>query len=114
MGEVRAVSQVIVKRPPRRAAPPLPAGEVILDPPTELPSPAGKGWGRLLTIMPMAAGATAMGLMMGVNRGGGPILYVAGGMYGISILGMIAMMATNQSGPGKKEMIEARRQYLRR
>ncbi|GAB3160479.1 type VII secretion protein EccC [Micromonospora sonneratiae] len=67
----------------------------------------------MLTVLPMAAGAAAMGLMMGVQRGG-PMTYVAGAMYGISILGMIAMMVTNQSGPGKKEMIEARRQYMRR
>jgi DNA segregation ATPase FtsK/SpoIIIE, S-DNA-T family len=88
-------------------------GEVLLEPPPEVPSPSGKTWTRLLTILPMAAGATAMGLMMGVQKGG-PLTYVAGGMYGVSILGMIAMMATNQGGPGKREMIEARRQYMRR
>jgi S-DNA-T family DNA segregation ATPase FtsK/SpoIIIE len=107
------VTQVIVKRPPRRPAPALPTGEVILDPPTELPTPKGQAWSRLLMVLPMAAGATAMGLMMGVNHGG-PLTYVAGGMYGVSILGMIAMMAMNQGGPGKRAMIEARRQYLRR
>ena len=63
-------------------------------------------------ILPMGAGAAAMGLMMGVQRGG-PLTYVAGAMYGVSILGMIAMMATNTTGPGKREMIESRRQYLR-
>jgi S-DNA-T family DNA segregation ATPase FtsK/SpoIIIE len=88
-------------------------GEVLLEPPPEVPSPSGKTWTRMLMILPMAAGAAAMGLMMGVQRGG-PLTYVAGGMYGISILGMIAMMMTNQGGPGKKEMIEARRQYMRR
>jgi len=67
----------------------------------------------MLMILPMAAGAAAMGLMMGVQRGG-PLIYVAGAMYGVSILGMIAMMVLNQQGPGKKEMIQARRQYMRR
>src|SRR5512142_3204400 len=67
----------------------------------------------MLMVLPMGAGAAAMGLMMGVQRGG-PLTYVAGGMYGVTILGMIAMMALQQSGPGKREMIEARRQYLRR
>ena len=37
-GEVRAVGTVIVKRPPRRLAPYLPSGEVILDPPPEVPN----------------------------------------------------------------------------
>ncbi|GLW32375.1 type VII secretion protein EccC [Actinoplanes regularis] len=90
----------------------MPSGEVLLDPPPEVPPPAGKGWTRMLMVLPMGAGAAAMGLMMGVQRGG-PLTYVAGAMYGVSILGMIAMMATNTSGPGKREMIESRRQYLR-
>jgi DNA segregation ATPase FtsK/SpoIIIE, S-DNA-T family len=107
------VGTVIVKRPPRRLAPVLPEGEVILDPPPEVPNAAGKGWTRMLTILPMAAGAAAMGLMMGAGRSG-PIVYVAGGMYGVSILGMIGMMVTSQNGPSKREMIETRRQYMRR
>jgi S-DNA-T family DNA segregation ATPase FtsK/SpoIIIE len=67
-------------------------------------------------ILPMAAGAAAMGLMMGVQRGSGPLMYIAGGMYGVSMLGMIAMQVlTGQGqGPGKREMIAARRQYMRR
>ncbi|MEJ3743615.1 type VII secretion protein EccCa [Actinomycetes bacterium KLBMP 9797] len=109
------MTSVIVKRPPRRIAPPLPSGEVVLDPPPETPPPAGKAWGRMLMMLPMAAGGAAMGLMMAGQRGGGgPLTYVAGGMFGISILGMMGMMFMNQSGPGKKEMIEARRQYMRR
>jgi S-DNA-T family DNA segregation ATPase FtsK/SpoIIIE len=107
------MTSVIVKRPPRRAAPPLPTGEVLLDPPPEVPTATGKAWTRMLMVLPMAAGAAAMGLMMGVQRGG-PLIYVAGAMYGVSILGMIGVMAVNQAGPGKREMIETRRQYMRR
>ncbi|GAA0479117.1 type VII secretion protein EccC [Actinoplanes capillaceus] len=102
----------IVKRPPRRPAPLMPSGEVLLDPPPEVPPAGGKGWTRMLMVLPMGAGAAAMGLMMGTQRSGA-IAYVAGAMYGVSILGMIAMMVTNTTGPGKREMIEARRQYLR-
>ncbi|MBB2941768.1 S-DNA-T family DNA segregation ATPase FtsK/SpoIIIE [Actinoplanes lutulentus] len=102
----------IIKRPPRRPAPAMPAGEVLLDPPPEVPQPTGKAWTRMMMILPMGAGAAAMALMMGAQRGG-PITYVAGAMYGVSMLGMMAMMATNTGGPGKREMVEARRQYLR-
>ncbi|GHJ05928.1 hypothetical protein TPA0907_02950 [Micromonospora humidisoli] len=63
-------SLVVVKRPPRRPAPPLPTGEVLLDPPPEVPAAGGRGWTRMLMILPMAAGAAAMGLMMGMQRGG--------------------------------------------
>ncbi len=105
---------VIVKRPPRRPAPVVPSGDVVLDPPPEVPNAAGRGWGRILMIMPMAAGTAAMGLMMGATRGG-PLAYVAGGMYGVSVLGMIASQLTMQvGGQSKREMIEARRQYMRR
>ncbi|WP_045743536.1 type VII secretion protein EccC, partial [Actinoplanes rectilineatus] len=102
----------IIKRAPRRPAPPMPTGEVQLEPPPEVPPPAGKAWTRMLMILPMGAGAAAMGLMMGAGRGGA-ITYVAGAMYGVSILGMAGMMAVNTGGPGKREMIETRRKYLR-
>ncbi|HEU4423911.1 MAG TPA: type VII secretion protein EccCa [Pilimelia sp.] len=108
------MTSVLVKRPPRRPAPPMPTGEVVLEPPPEVPTASGKAWTRILMILPMAAGGAAMGLMMAGQRGGGPLMYVAGGMFGISILGMMGMMMLNQTGPGKKEMIEARRQYMRR
>jgi S-DNA-T family DNA segregation ATPase FtsK/SpoIIIE len=67
-----------------------------------------------MTILPMAAGTAAMGLMMGAGRSG-PLAYVAGGMYGVSVLGMIGMQIFNQStGQTKQQMVEARRQYMRR
>ena len=112
--EVMRVGLVIVSRPPRRIAPAIPTGEVVLEPPPEIPNAAGKGWSRMLMIMPMAAGAAAMGLMMGVQRGG-PLAYVAGGMYGVSTLGMIAAQVAGQAGgQSKRDMIDARRQYMRR
>ncbi|GAA1818202.1 type VII secretion protein EccC [Luedemannella flava] len=92
----------------------MPTGEVVLDPPPEVPQAGGKGWTRFLMILPMAAGAAAMGMMMGANQKGSALTYVAGAMYGVSILGMIGMMITSQSGPNKREMVEARRQYMRR
>ena len=108
------MGQVVVRRLPRRLAPSLPQGEIILEPPPELPNAGGKGWGRMVTLMPMAAGGAAMGLMMGSQRPG-PLSYVAGGMYGISMLGMIASQVSSMGGPqSKKDMAEARRQYLRR
>ncbi|MFC7480520.1 hypothetical protein ACFQX7_11345 [Luedemannella flava] len=108
------MTSVVVTRPPRRPAPAMPTGEVVLDPPPEVPQAGGKGWTRFLMILPMAAGAAAMGMMMGANQKGSALTYVAGAMYGVSILGMIGMMITSQSGPNKREMVEARRQYMRR
>ncbi|GAA0710944.1 hypothetical protein GCM10010199_07800 [Dactylosporangium roseum] len=58
---------VIVLRPPGRAAPSLPTGELVLGPPPEPPIPSCRGWLRVLTVLPMAAGAAATGLMLGVG-----------------------------------------------
>ena len=68
----------------------VPSGEVILDPPPENPPPTNRRWSQMLMILPMIAGTAAMGLMMGVGARG-PLAYIAGGMYGASILGMVAV-----------------------
>jgi len=107
------VATIVVKRPLRRAAPAVPSGEVILDPPPENPPPGGRRWSQMMMILPMVAGTAAMGLMMGMGARG-PLAYIAGGMYGASILGMVGVqLMTQTSGPSKSEMIEARRKYMR-
>jgi S-DNA-T family DNA segregation ATPase FtsK/SpoIIIE len=107
------VATIIIKRPLRRPAPVVPSGEVILEAPPENPPPANRRWQNMLMILPMIAGTMAMGLMMGVGARG-PLAYIAGGMYGGSILGMVAVQfLTQTTGPNKAEMIENRRQYMR-
>ena len=107
------MATIVVKRPLRRPAPAVPTGEVILDPPPENPPAASRRWSQMLMILPMVAGTAAMGLMMGMGARG-PLAYIAGGMYGASILGMVGVqLMTQTSGPSKAEMIEARRKYMR-
>ncbi|ROS39013.1 type VII secretion protein EccCa [Amycolatopsis thermoflava] len=106
---------IIVKRPLRRPAPDLPSGDVVLDPPPENPPPAGKSWSRVLMILPMLAGTGGMALLIGAGRSG-PLMYVAGGLYGVAVLGMILFQIISQGGQGasKQEMIANRRRYMRR
>ncbi|NIH81475.1 type VII secretion protein EccCa [Amycolatopsis viridis] len=106
---------IIVKRPLRRPAPDLPSGDVVLDPPPENPPPSGKSWTRVLMILPMLAGTGGMALLIGAGRSG-PLMYVAGAMYGIAVLGMILFQIISQGGQGasKQEMIANRRRYMRR
>ncbi|NIH84498.1 type VII secretion protein EccCa [Amycolatopsis granulosa] len=106
---------IIVKRPLRRPAPDLPSGDVVLDPPPENPPPGGKSWTRVLMILPMLAGTGGMALLIGAGRSG-PLMYVAGAMYGIAVLGMILFQIISQGGQGasKQEMIASRRRYMRR
>ncbi len=109
------MSTVIVKRPPRRPAPEIPSGEVILDPPPELPPPISQSWMRLMMLLPMVAGSGAMALMF-ARQGGraDPIMYITGGMFGLSMLGMVAVQFFSQIGqPGKQELIAQRRDYMR-
>ncbi|WP_165968563.1 type VII secretion protein EccCa [Saccharopolyspora elongata] len=106
---------IIVRRPLRRPAPDLPSGELVLDPPPENPPPPGRNWTRVLMVLPMMAGMAGMALLIGAGRSG-PLMYVAGGLYGAAMLGMIGFQVMSQVGQGasKQEMIAERRRYMRR
>jgi S-DNA-T family DNA segregation ATPase FtsK/SpoIIIE len=104
------MSTVLVRRPPRRPAPEIPAGELRVEPPPELPQPTGGRWQQLMMLLPMLGGGVAMAMMMG--RGGGTYSYLVGGMFGISSLAMLAT-SWGYGGPRKAELLAARRDYLR-
>ncbi|MBT8227407.1 MAG: type VII secretion protein EccCa [Dactylosporangium sp.] len=106
------MSTVAVKRQPRRPAPQLPSGDIILDPPPELPQPSSRAWTSLLMTLPMVAGSAAMALMFSMQRPG-PLGYVIGAMFGVSMLGMLLAQVVTQAGqPNKAEMVSARRTYM--
>ncbi|SCL66884.1 type VII secretion protein EccCa [Micromonospora chersina] len=104
------MSTVVIKRPPRRPAPEIPAGELTVEAPPEIPAVAGGRWQQALMVLPMLGGTVAMAMMFG--RGGGAYSYVVGGMFGLS---SVAMLVTSwgSAGPKKSEMMAARREYLR-
>ncbi|GAA1422604.1 type VII secretion protein EccCa [Catellatospora coxensis] len=104
---------VIVKRAPRRPAPEIPGGELVIDAPPEIPQAAGGRWQQAMMILPMLGSGLGMAMMVG--RGNGDKMsYLAGGMMGVSSLGMIAASLMNGAGqPKKAEMMAARREYLR-
>ncbi len=69
--------------------------------------------GQTLMMLPMLGGSAGMALMYAGGRGG-PLSYIAGGMFGLSGVGMLAMGTFNNSGqPSKQEMSNNRRSYLR-
>ena len=105
------MSTVVFRRPPRKAPPELPRGEVALVPPPELPT-TKRDMTQLLTMLPMIAGGGAMAMLY-AGRGGGPLTYVVGGLFGLSMVAM-AGMSLLRSGQGKKaEIDEERRDYMR-
>ncbi|CAM3358072.1 type VII secretion protein EccCa [Stackebrandtia soli] len=110
---------VMVKRRQRRPAPELPDGDLQVEAPPELPQPGGKNWQQLMMVLPMVAGSGAMMLMMASSGSGGPggvpLRAVTGGLFAVSMLGMVFMNMMNSSkGPSKQEMLQIRRDYLRR
>ncbi|MET8834496.1 type VII secretion protein EccCa [Micromonospora sp. NPDC004540] len=104
------MSTVVIKRPPRRPAPAIPAGELPVEAPPEIPAVTGGRWQQALMVLPMLGGTVAMAMMFG--RGGGAYSYVVGGMFGLS---SVAMLVTSWggAGPRRSEMMAARREYLR-
>ncbi len=104
---------IVLKRHPRRKAPELPSGEVILDPPPVIPEAEGRNWSQVMMMMPMLAGSAAMALMFSGSRGGGALTYMTGGLFGVSALGMVGMQVVSGGGKNKREMVSARRHYAR-
>ncbi|GII86558.1 type VII secretion protein EccC [Sphaerisporangium siamense] len=104
---------VVVRRPERRPPPAPPRGEILLESPPEIPETTSGGFGQILTFMPMVAGGAAMGLMFTAGAGGSPIMYVASGMFALSMVGMSLSQLGRASGERKSRLNGLRRDYFR-
>lgn len=106
------MATVVVTRPERRPAPELPSGEVLLEAPPEIPEPAGRTWAQLVVVLPMVAVMAAM-LLLFSGGAAGVLRFAVFGLFGVAVLGMVVASLANSAGPGKREMGQARRGYLR-
>ncbi|MGI5269179.1 type VII secretion protein EccCa [Nonomuraea sp. CA-218870] len=107
------MSIVVVRRPERRPGPQPPRGEVLLESPPEIPEVQPQGFAMVLTYLPMLAGAAAMALMFTAFGNANPIMYVASGLFALSMLGMTAGQIARQVGERKYRLNGARRDYFR-
>ncbi|WP_067172428.1 type VII secretion protein EccCa [Microtetraspora niveoalba] len=107
------MSIVIVRRPERRPSPKPPRGEILLEPPPEVPEVQPQGLGGVLTYLPMLAGAAAMGLMFTAGGNSNPIMYVSSGLFALSMVGMSVGQMGRQAGERKNRMNGLRRDYFR-
>ncbi len=107
-----AVSTQTIARVPRRAAPPVPDGELALEAPPAVPASSGIRWQQWLSFLPMLAGTLATALMFGGRTGGGAYTYVVGGIFGLSTLGML-VLNVGSGGSRRTDTMRARRDYLR-
>lgn len=106
------MSTVLVRRKERRKPPEMPRGEILLEPPPELPEAVGNSFQNVMTYLPMAAMSGGM-LFMLVNPNSGPLQYVSGGMMALGMSGMMLGQVGRQSGERKIKLNGARRDYLR-
>ncbi|HEY9473859.1 MAG TPA: type VII secretion protein EccCa [Mycobacteriales bacterium] len=106
------MSTIVFRRPPRRPAPELPRGEILLESPPELPEMVAGNFTQALTYLPMLAGAGSMVFLV-AGPGARPITYVASGMFGLSMLGMMVGQVGRGSGERKQRLNSERRDYLR-
>ncbi|MEV0153096.1 type VII secretion protein EccCa [Micromonospora sp. NPDC050686] len=106
------MSTVVFRRLPRQPGPALPRGELLLESPPELPEPQPRSMGQLLMVLPMLCGVGAMAFLY-AGRGGGMMTYVAGGLFGVSMLGMALGTMVGSGGNDKAELNAERRDYMR-
>ncbi|MGN9836754.1 type VII secretion protein EccCa [Nonomuraea sp. H19] len=107
------MSIVVVRRPERRPSPQPPRGEILLESPPEIPEVQPAGLMGVLMYVPMLAGAAAMGLMFTAGGNSNPIMYVASGLFAVSMLGMTMGQFGRQAGERKNRLNGLRRDYFR-
>lgn len=106
------MSAVIVPRQERREAPELPRGEIVLEPPPEIPEAASDGMQQTLTYLPMLAMTFGMVAMMS-GSGSGALRWVGGGAMGLGMGGMAVGQIARGKGDRKVRLNGQRRDYLR-
>ncbi|MFI7608298.1 type VII secretion protein EccCa [Micromonospora sp. NPDC049366] len=106
------MTTVVFRRPVRQPGPPLPRGEMILQEPPTLPELNGVDMSSMLTYLPMALGTGAMALIF-MQPGASSLTYLAGGMMGLSGVGMLVAQLGRGGGDRKQRLRGERRDYLR-
>ncbi|GAB3152183.1 type VII secretion protein EccCa [Microbispora hainanensis] len=107
------MSIVVVSRPERRPGPKPPRGEILLESPPEIPEVQPQGLMSVLTYMPMLAGGAAMALMFTAGGNGNPLMYVASGLFAVSMVGMSVGQLGRNAGERRNRLNGLRRDYFR-
>ena len=103
------MSSTVGVRRPRRNAPPVPGGEVVLDAPPEPERVVPGGMMQRLLPLVMVLGSLAFVAV----RPDEPTSWLFGGMFALSALGMMATGGGRGAGARTAQMDEDRRDYLR-
>ena len=90
----------------------MPQGEIVLQPPPEIPEVASDGMQQMLTYLPMLAMTFGMVAMMS-GSGSGALRWVGGGAMGLGMGGMALGQLARGKGDRKLRLNGQRRDYLR-
>ncbi|HEV2377929.1 MAG TPA: type VII secretion protein EccCa [Streptosporangiaceae bacterium] len=102
----------IVRRRERREGPEMPHGEIVLQPPPEVPEVVGDAFTQMLTYLPMLAMTFGMVAMMS-GTGSGALRWVGGGALGLGMGGMALGQMARGRGDRRVKLNGLRRDYLR-
>ena len=103
------MTTTVFRRPPRVLPPPVPTGDLVLQPPPDLPRPeTGNTW---LTALPALSGLGSVAYMFAGPSN--PITYVAGSMFLFSSLAMVGGSVLRSRTSTKGSADQSRRDYLR-
>ncbi len=111
--EGTAVTTVIVGRGERRKGPEMPCGEILLEPPPELPEVVPDSFQQMLMYLPMVAMAGGMAVAMIGGSGAGTQQYIGGGAMALGMGGMMMGQFGRGKGDRKIRLNGARRDYMR-
>jgi DNA segregation ATPase FtsK/SpoIIIE, S-DNA-T family len=105
---------MLFRRPPRRAPPEMPSGELTLQEPPVLTEEPSGNMATLLTFLPMALGSSMM-ILIFVTPGtaSSPLIWLAAGMMVVTTMAMMVGQMGRTSGQRKRRTKADRRDYLR-
>ena len=92
--------------------PEVPRGQIVLDPPPELPDTGGGGITQGLVYLPMAAMAAGTAVMVAAGHAGA-VGYLGAGVAGVGMAGMMAGQLARGHSDRKLKLSRLRRDYLR-
>ncbi len=108
------MSTVVIRRTERHDPPELPAGEIRLESPPEIPEAAPESFRQTLTYLPMVAMMVGMGSVFAGNGSkSSPLLYVGGGAMALGMGGMMLSQTGRGRGERNVKLNGQRRDYLR-
>ncbi|HZC69209.1 MAG TPA: type VII secretion protein EccCa [Jatrophihabitans sp.] len=103
------MTTTVFRRPPRIPPPTVPGGDLVMQPPPELPRPdTGNTW---LTALPALSGLGSVAYMFAGPAN--PITYVAGSMFLFSSLAMVGGSVLRNRSSSKGNANQSRADYLR-